>query len=503
MKVIVVPLDERPCNYDYLLNLPLPKEVELVLPSRDLLSKKKDVCKIYPLHDWLFENAKDADYLVVSFDTLLYGGIIPSRLHHLEQDEILKRAEAVRKVKEINPKIKIFANCLIMRCPAYNCGDEEPDYFDEYGYNIFRYGQLLDKEKQGLISQNEVLEKENLTKKIPSEYLNDFISRRKKNLEAILKNLSYVKDGIIDFFIIPQDDCSEYGFTSIDQRKVKSFISKKKIDDKVVIYPGADEVGLTLMSRVLNDYYNYSPKFYVFYSSTLGSYSIPMFEDRPISETIKYHIYSTKGVMVSSISEADICLGINIGSEFLDKHDKRCYIVYGKNRNIPSFVDTISYILDSGKVCGIGDCAYCNEADKELLEFLKTKRLLFKLSSFAGWNTSSNTLGTTISNLTSYYYSKEERKKNISLINRYIDDFIYMAIVREKLIMFIEGEKINGINRFNLGEHKKRYETIAKEMIKEEVKNFSLELNNYIKDIDVDFIWNRTFEILLHLETNL
>ena len=257
------------------------------------------------------------------------------------------------------------------------------------------------------------------------------------------------------------------------------------------------------MARVLNDYYNYSPKFYVFYSSTLGSNSIPMFEDRPISETIKYHIYSTKGVMVSSISEADICLGINIGSEFLDKHDKRCYIVYGKNRNIPSFVDTISYILNSGKVCGIGDCAYCNEADKELLEFLKTKGLLFKLSSFAGWNTSSNTLGTTISNLTSYYYSKDEKKKNISLINRYIDDFIYMAIVREKLIMFIEGEKINGINRFNLGEHKKRYETIAKEMIKEEAKNFSLELNNYIKDLDVNFIWNRTFEILLHLETNL
>ena len=146
---------------------------------------------------------------------------------------------------------------------------------------------------------------------------------------------------------------------------------------------------------------------------------------------------------------------------------------------------------------------YINEADKELLEFLKTKGLLFKLSSFAGWNTSSNTLGTTISNLTSYYYSKDERKKNISLINRYIDDFIYMAIVREKLIMFIEGEKINGVNRFNLGEHKTRYETIAKEMIKEEVKNFSLELNNYIKDLDVDFIWDRTFEILLHLETNL
>ena len=78
-----------------------------------------------------------------------------------------------------------------------------------------------------------------------------------------------------------------------------------------------------------------------------------------------------------------------------------------------------------------------------------------------------------------------------------------MAIVREKLIMFIEGEKINGINRFNLGEHKKRYEAIAKEMIKEEAKNFSLELNNYIKDLDVNFIWNRTFEILLHLETNL
>ena len=150
----------------------------------------------------------------------------------------------------------------------------------------------------------------------------------------------------------------------------------------------------------------------------------------------------------------------------------------------------------------LADVAYCNEADKELINYLKKKKLLFKIDAYAGWNTSSNTLGTTLANLISYYYSKNELKKNKSILNRYIEDYIYMGIVRQKIINIINEKCDPNVTKFNLGNKKEEYEGIAKKLILEETKNFSSDLFSYIKDIDVNFIWNRTFEIELKLKDN-
>ena len=58
------------------------------------------------------------------------------------------------------------------------------------------------------------------------EYIDDYLNRRKTNLEVLLKSLELVKDGLFDYFIVPQDDASVYGFTAIDQIKVRSFIKE-------------------------------------------------------------------------------------------------------------------------------------------------------------------------------------------------------------------------------------------------------------------------------------
>ena len=503
MKIVVLPLDERPCNYNYLQALPLPSEVNLVLPSKSYLSNKKEICDLDRLAKWLIDETMDADYLVLSFDTLLYGGIVPSRNHHFSLDGIFKRSNVISKIKELNPKIKIFANELIMRCPSYNSSDEEPDYFETNGYNIFHLGQLIDKKQLNEITLNEEKELKSLKEKLDKNILDDFLNRRKKNLEGILNNLRYVKDGLIDFFVIPQDDCSEYGFTSMDTRKIKEFIEENNLTENIVMYPGADEIGLTLVSRVLNDYFKYEPKIFVFFGSNLGRNAIPMFEDRPVNETIKYHIYAIKGIYVSSISEADICLGINNGSEFIDIKDKRVSIVYEKNRNLYSFIDTIKYIINLKKNVGIADIAFCNEGDKELIKHLDNKNLLFKISAYAGWNTSSNTIGTTLANLISYFYSKDDIKKDKSLLNRYIEDYIYMGVVRNLIIFEINKNNDKGITKFNLGSKRKYYEELGKKLILNETKKFSNTLFSYIKDLKISFIWNRTFEIELNIEDSL
>ena len=100
--------------------------------------------------------------LIMIIGMLLFGGIIPSRLHHLTLQELISRVNVLLEIKKNNPHIKIYANELIMRCPAYSSSVEEPDYFDECGFEIFKYGELLCKEKFSYINDEEKLELERL-----------------------------------------------------------------------------------------------------------------------------------------------------------------------------------------------------------------------------------------------------------------------------------------------------------------------------------------------------
>src|SRR5699024_2740336 len=82
---------------------------------------------------------------------------------------------------------------------------------------------------------------------------------------------------------------SEYGYTAMDQKKVYSNIRKKRLESKVMVYPGADEVGSTLVARALNNLMNRKLKVYPIFSSTFGPFITSLFEDRPIKESLKIY----------------------------------------------------------------------------------------------------------------------------------------------------------------------------------------------------------------------
>ena len=74
----------------------------------------------------------------------------------------------------------------------------------------------------------------------------------------------FFEAGYLDFLVIPQDDSSPYGYTAISQKIVINALKEKRLDQKVMIYPGADEVGLSLLARAYHEYYHLEPKVYPF-----------------------------------------------------------------------------------------------------------------------------------------------------------------------------------------------------------------------------------------------
>mgnify|MGYP000624050535 CR=1 FL=1 len=63
------------------------------------------------------------------------------------------------------------------------------------------------------------------------------------------------------------------------------------MEDKVLMYPGADEVELTLLARMLNVLAGRQPKVYVKYTSEMAKNYFPLYEGCTLANTVKFIYY--------------------------------------------------------------------------------------------------------------------------------------------------------------------------------------------------------------------
>lgn len=251
-RLLFVPLDERPCNYQFPYLLAQGTDLEMERPPLEWMGQKKTPGDTTRLWAWLEERAASADGAIIAMDTLLYGGIVPSRLHGMSIEQVTDRANRLRLLKQLYPQLTLYAFQLIMRCPQYSLADEEPDYYADWGREIFRKGFIEHRQELAIATAEELLELADIDERLPIEILDDYLGRRRVNLEANQVTLELVAEGVIDFMIIPQDDSAPYGYTAKDQQRLRSRISELGLDLKVYMYPGADEVGCTLLARWVN-----------------------------------------------------------------------------------------------------------------------------------------------------------------------------------------------------------------------------------------------------------
>ena len=496
-KIVMIPLDERPCNYKYPSLLP-KEDYEIILPSKDIMCSHKQGANFEKLKVWLLDNVKDADAVIISLDTLIFGGLVPSRLHHFSLFELIQRLDVIKEIKEINPKALMLGFELIMRCPSYSSDAEEPHYYAKYGKEIHRLGELTHLEKLGKVSDKELKELELLKKFIDKESLDDYLNRRDTNLNVLLNTLNLVKEGYFDYFVVPQDDASVYGYTALDQIKVREVIKSNYLHDIVSMYPSADDTGLSLIGYAVSYLNNYKPRIYVKYSSPKAPLCIPWFEDRPQDETIKYQILSVNGVRVTTISEADIVLCVNMVEKMLDKDNPDFNRVYEIERDLDEFISYIKYAKSLGKVVAIADTAFCNGSDPELICALSRNNLLLDIDTYAGWNTSSNTMGTTLSSAVLYYFGRDEESRIKFLIYRYYEDYGYMVKTRSDVTNNILPRF--GLNYFDLKNENEIISKVVTENVNESINNDLPILKKYVKDIKCVMPWNRMFETDLTIE---
>lgn len=439
MNIAFVPIDNRPVCYT------LPEQIcamdgniRLYMPSREWLgdlTKYADVDKIF---QWLKDLPK-VDAIILSLDTVAYGGLISSRRSN---DSFEKIKERIEKLKEIlkDKHAEIYAFSSIMRISNNNINEEEKEYWNKWGKKIFNYSFCMD--KFGTICKNEV----------PEEILNDYLSTRKRNFEINKIYLEWQKEKIFNTLIFSKDDCAEYGFNVQEARELEKLGGFVKT--------GADEIPLTLLARSIKGKLKVAPIFLEPDCKDL----ISNYEDVSIEKSVKGQL-NLAGCDICEPCDADILLYVN---NFKDKQGEIVMKVlteqFGGEFKTPD------------KSFMIADVRFANGADNAFVKKLFENDLNENFYGYAAWNTSANSLGSLICGAKVKYFAKSFDKSAFQKLQtvRFLDDWAYQANVRQNL-------KTPDVDKITA--EMRHYENVVFDKLKSKYK------------IDYKFPWNRLFEV--------
>ena len=491
-KILFIPHDDRPVSYQQPVEVVEQLNYEIISPPTEFLT---DPDKLWT---WFFENAPVADAAVVASDALLYGGLIPSRSHQIPAEVLNSRVENFKTLRENNPNLNLYAFGSLMRTPQFGTpGDrEEPDYYGQYGGDIFQLTRLLDKQETAKLNSKEKIYLETLEKNIPDEILDDWFARRLKNLSATAKLLDFTNDDIINFFVIGRDDNAPLSQTHRENRILLDYM-KNIPKTKAQSLAGIDEFAMLLLTRAVNDLNGNLPFVNVQFNRGIGEKTIPDFSDEPIGNSIRNQILIAGGMFVPNPKKADFVLFVNTnlkGNTFETHNSFPPQVLTAKQQkyldnNAKKFSEKVNAALNKNLPVGIADITFANGSDNALMNQLRDKNLLFKLQSYGGWNTATNTSGFALG--TGILAKKMSRDSvNRLLARRYLDDWAYQANVRtaiaDELSKLPDGLAIY----INFGDHES--EIVQRE--NQLMHDFAAKNLPSVKNFIVSNSWHRMFE---------
>lgn len=475
-KIVVLPLDDRPVNYDYPRLLAAIAGVEVELPPREWLGNPWRNSQHEKLIGWLRQAAPEADALIIAADTLAYGGLIPSRQISDPLEASTKRLEILAQFKTAKPDCPIYASSVIQRVSRDNSSEEERPYWSEYGSRIFRLSYLEHKSGLDEASEAEVAERDRLKKEIPTEIYNDYLNIRTRNHQVNLYMLELVKNGIVDYLLLPQDDTADYGWNISEARIIQRLIRLNELTQRSITYPGADEIGCLLLARCICAQSGFAPRVFPRFSSSSSTALITEYEDRPMLELIKAHLAPLNGTLTKDTQEANLILFVNAPAiqqgagelqwaaqfskeeliqkvpETLRQYIEELYCDWNfqatrremqtPRRSPEEFCRAVVDAVSREKNVAVADVAFVNGSDLILGQQLLQHPEIARLAAYGGWNTAGNTLGTVLAQAVIYIVAqhngltpKQKQAHLEFLLLRFLDDYCYQAVERSLCMM--------------------------------------------------------------------
>ena len=496
-KILFVPHDDRPVSCQQTAEVLQQTGYEILMPPKELLGLYGSDKHPDELWRWLNANAKNASAAVIASDSLLYGGLIPSRKHEFSAKTISSRVENFKALREKNPALKLYVFASLMRTPYVGTkGDiEEPVYYADHGADIHDYTALLDKAEISSLTADEKNQLASLKKFIPAKYLNDWLNRRAKNFAATRKLVDFTRAGFIDYLVVGRDDNSALSQTHKENRELLAYAAKNNLPkNKFQSLAGIDEFNLLLLTRAVNDLTGERPTVFVDYNTGAGAKTVPFFSNEPIENSIADELIITGSRLVEKIEMADFVLLVNTdpNGETLWAHNRKpdgtkMVPDYTPNAGTEFFASLVESYLAQGYSVGVADVNFCNGSDNALMKILRDKNLLYRLKSYAGWNTATNSTGFALATGILSSHMTDDAKDKL-LTRRYLDDWAYQANIRT-----IVGCQLNPVHYYQFEGEREWVEAEETRLMREFAQK-NLPPFDYLSGLKVSNPWNRMFE---------
>lgn len=484
--ILYVPQDNRPVSLSYTVDTARGAGYTVITPPEHLISGSNYHGEADQIWSWVDENAARADIMVLSTDTLIYGGLVDSRKHDLALPTLLNRTKSIELLHKKYPRVPIYAFGTVMRSPRASGGGVEPSYYDSYGPTIFRIAALQDKLDSEGLSEDEQKDLFSLQATVPVEFLQDWFNRRQKNMAVNRALIDATRSGVFKYFALGHDDTSSLSQSAMESRYLQQY-SKGLSKQQYGSFPGADQLGLLLMARAYVDKQGTSPSFEVIYPLGGGGETLPHYEDQTISKTIAEHIEAVGGTMTVN-GRPDILLAVNtpLGKVTGESEAFENFPMISKSTN--AFLDQVETAINEGVPVSLADIAYSNGSDNTLVYGLYKRGLLYKLDAYNGWNTASNTVGYAIAQGVLGKAMSSQAHQDM-LTQQYLDNWAYQANIRKDIYRMQDSIRTDNVRYTGTLNEK------LQEYLVERIQDFA---DKYLgidpRRVSARFPWGRLFE---------
>ena len=233
-KVVLIPLDSRPCNTQYpeILGRMVNKQIKIPYA---FLDNFLEPAKIEELWLWLESNSKEADKIIITTNQLINGSLIASRdpQSYKDMEKRLAKLEAFcRKNKNKEITVITILPRLLPSQFTHLWGYQEP---------LIEYAQLIDR------ADLEGRQPPSVPAELPENIWKEYLSIYENTQQLAKRLISLTDEGLIDHYLIGQDDGEKYGLSNKLVRELKP-----AFNEKVWFVQGADDLTMLTLSRSLN-----------------------------------------------------------------------------------------------------------------------------------------------------------------------------------------------------------------------------------------------------------
>lgn len=422
--IAYLPLDDRPVNTTQVADLARIAGASLLMPPRSLLGTRGAASDLVAVGSWLESVGVSADAVVVSLNQLVHGGYVPSRRTSETMAAWGPRLEVLRRLRSVRPELPIFGFVVLMRTKDRNDAGAEPEYWGEYGTALATFSAQLYGVEHGAELGVEAAG-------VPGSIVTDWLTRRLRLHQLHLAAIDLAATGVLDLLTINPEDTTVESVSTSEREWLQTWVRRLDVADRVLIYPGADEVGGVLVMRVGT--VEQLPSVRVLCARSDRLNAVAAYEDVPVVETIRSQV-NAAGMAMTERADADLILAVHPPGDPMG--DWARDPVGPSDTGRADFAYQLSKLiaaeLSAQRRVSVADVADANGGDPLLVEALAADGALDRLAGYAGWNTAGNTIGSALAQGAAALRSGPGDTRGI-VAHRLVEDFAYQSQARAGL----------------------------------------------------------------------